>query len=185
MSRLETQSKKTIKTVQYFSDDYKTIIKERDKSFYEQFVYYHSSFYKYVEATSVTSYSPRAIEKALHCAMMAIIRHTISKYHANESACKYQGNDSNIEKVKYDILKRVEDIEPDMRDYAEEWLEYYLKCWKDLADALPNQLVFSNYQNEDSALFRSAENNNGSDIPPILNSARNVEASSNIYFTKR
>ena len=117
--------------------------------------------------------------------MMAIIRHTISKYHANESACKYQGNDSNIEKVKYDILKRVEDIEPDMRDYAEEWLEYYLKCWKDLADALPNQLVFSNYQNEDSALFRSAENNNGSDIPPILNSARNVEASSNIYFTKR
>lgn len=160
-------------------------MRSRDKSFYEQFVYYHSSFYKYVEATSVTSYSPRAIEKALHCAMMAIIRHTISKYHANESACKYQGNDSNIEKVKYDILKRVEDIEPDMRDYAEEWLEYYLKCWKDLADALPNQLVFSNYQNEDSALFRSAENNNGSDIPPILNSARNVEASSNIYFTKR
>ena len=66
-------------------------MRSRDKSFYEQFVYYHSSFYKYVEATSVTSYSPRAIEKALHCAMMAIIRHTISKYHANESACKYQG----------------------------------------------------------------------------------------------
>ena len=35
MSRLETQSKKTIKTVQYFTDDYKTIIKERDKSFYD------------------------------------------------------------------------------------------------------------------------------------------------------
>ena len=36
MSRLETQSKKTIKTVQYFSDDYRTIIKERDKSFYDK-----------------------------------------------------------------------------------------------------------------------------------------------------
>ena len=33
---LKTQSKKTIKTVQYFSDDYKTIIKERDKSFYDK-----------------------------------------------------------------------------------------------------------------------------------------------------
>ncbi len=35
MSRLETQSKKTIKTMQYFTDDYKTIIKEKDKSFYD------------------------------------------------------------------------------------------------------------------------------------------------------
>ena len=34
MSRLETQSKKTIKTMQYFTDDYKTIIKKKDKSFY-------------------------------------------------------------------------------------------------------------------------------------------------------
>ena len=36
MSRLETQSKKTIKTVQLFTDDYRTIIKERDKSFYDK-----------------------------------------------------------------------------------------------------------------------------------------------------
>ena len=35
MSRLEVQSKKTIKTFQYFTDDYKKIIKERDKSFYD------------------------------------------------------------------------------------------------------------------------------------------------------
>ena len=35
MSRLATQSKKTIKTMQYFTDDYRTIIKERDKSFYD------------------------------------------------------------------------------------------------------------------------------------------------------
>ena len=36
MSRLETQSNKTIKTFQYFTDDYKKIIKERDKSFYDE-----------------------------------------------------------------------------------------------------------------------------------------------------
>ena len=54
-------------------------MRSRDKSYYEQYNYYHRTFYKYVEATSVTSYSPRAIEKALHCAMMTIIRHTIPK----------------------------------------------------------------------------------------------------------
>ena len=36
MSRLETQSTKAIKTFLYFTDDYKKIIKERDKSFYDE-----------------------------------------------------------------------------------------------------------------------------------------------------
>ena len=35
MSRLEEGAKKSIKTMQYFTDKYKEIIKERDKSFYD------------------------------------------------------------------------------------------------------------------------------------------------------
>lgn len=160
-------------------------MRSRDKSYYEQFGYYHSTFYKYVEATSVTSYSPRAIEKALHCAMMAIIRHTIPKYNPNENACKFKRNDKDVESVKLDILKRVEKIEPRIIGFAEEWLDYYLDRWEDLTESLPNKLVFSDYHNEDVALFRSAENQNGSDIPAILNAVRNVEPTANIYFVKR
>ena len=160
-------------------------MRPRDKSYYEQFRYYHSTFYKYVEATSVTSYSPRAVEKALHCAMMAIIRHTIPKYNLNESARSFSRDDSEIERVKQAILARVEMIEPKIRDYAEEWLNYYLDCWRDLAEALPNMLVYSDYYNEDIALFKSADNQTNSEIPTILNSVRNVESSVNIYFTKR
>lgn len=160
-------------------------MRSRDKSYYEQFGYYHSTFYKYVEATSVTSYSPRAIEKALHCAMMAIIRHTIPKYNPNENACKFKRNDKDVARVKRDILKRVEKIEPRIIGYAEEWLDYYLDRWEDLTESLPNKLVFSDYHNEDVALFRSAENQNGSDIPAILNAVRNVEPTANIYFVKR
>lgn len=160
-------------------------MRSRDKSYYEQFCYYHSTFYKYVESTSVTSYSPRAIEKALHCAMMAIIRHTIPKYNPNANACKFLRNDKEVELVKQNMLKRVNDIEPRMTEYAEEWLNYYLNCWHELADSLPNKLVFSDYHNEDTALFRSADNQNSSDIPTILNSVRNVEPTANIYFIKR
>ena len=36
MSRLEEGAKKNIKTTQYFTDTYKEIIKERDKSFYDK-----------------------------------------------------------------------------------------------------------------------------------------------------
>ena len=160
-------------------------MRSRDKSYYEQFCYYHSTFYKYVEATSVTSYSPRAIEKALHCAMMAIIRHTIPKYNPNANACKFLRNDRDVELVKQSMLKRVNDIEPRITEYAEKWLNYYLDCWQELADSLPNKLVFSDYHNEDVALFRSADNQNSSDIPTILNSVRNVEPAANIYFIKR
>ncbi len=83
------------------------------------------------------------------------------------------------------MLERVESIEPRIRDYAEEWLDYYLDCWATLTERLPNKLVFTDYHNEDIALFRSADNQNGSDIPTILNSVRNVEPNANIYFTKR
>lgn len=160
-------------------------MRSRDKSYYEQFGYYHSTFYKYVEATSVTSYSPRAIEKALHCAMMAIIRHTIPFYNANESARRFERSDGDVEQIKRSVLNRVEEIEPRIRDFAEEWLDYYLDCWDSLAESLPKTLVFSDYRNEDIALFKSADNQTGSDIPTILNSVRNVESSANIYFTKR
>lgn len=160
-------------------------MRSRDKSYYEQFGYYHSTLYKYVEATSVTSYSPRAIEKALHCAMMAIIRHTVPKYNPNKNARIYVRDDKDVERIKQAILQRVEEIEPRIRGYAEKWLDYYLDCWSDLVESLPNKLVFSDYHNEDIALFRSADNQNRSDIPSILNSVRNVEPSANIFFIKR
>lgn len=160
-------------------------MRARDKSYYEQFVYYHSTFYKYVEASSVTSYSPRAVEKALHCAMMAIIRHTVPKYNSNVSACEFVRNDKDVENIKQSILKRVDEIAPHIRGFAEEWLDYYLDCWGRLAESLPDTLVFSDYHDEDNALFRSADNRSSSDIPTILNSVRNVEHTINIYFTKR
>lgn len=138
-----------------------------------------------MESTGVTSYSPRAIEKALHCAMMAVIRHTVPQYHDNESARKFRRNDPDISRVRQAILARVADIEPRMQDYAAEWLDYYLECWAELAASLPNSLVFSDYHNEETALYRSADNQNSTDIPTILNSVRNVESSSNIYFVKR
>ena len=136
-------------------------------------------------ATSGTSYSPRAIEKALHSAMMAIIRHTISKYNPNEGASRFDRDDKKIQNIKEQIIKRVNDIEPWQAEYAEEWLDYYLDCWKELCDSIPDRLVFSDYHDEDKALLRSGENQNGSDIPTVLNSVRNVESSVSIYFTKR
>lgn len=50
------------------------IHKPRDRSHYERFETYHASFYRAVEATSVTPFSPRALDRALPGALVALCR---------------------------------------------------------------------------------------------------------------
>ena len=48
--------------------------KPRDRSHYERFETYHSSFYRAVEPTSVTPFSPRALDRGLVAALVALCR---------------------------------------------------------------------------------------------------------------
>ena len=48
--------------------------KPRDRSHYERFSTYHATFYRSVEATSVTPFSPRALDRALAAALVALCR---------------------------------------------------------------------------------------------------------------
>jgi Helicase conserved C-terminal domain len=50
------------------------IHKPRDRSHYERFAAYHQSFYRSVEATSVTPFSPRALDKGLSGALVGLAR---------------------------------------------------------------------------------------------------------------
>jgi hypothetical protein len=46
----------------------------RDRSHYERFAFYHESFYRSVEATSVTPFSPRALDRGLAGTLIALTR---------------------------------------------------------------------------------------------------------------
>src|SRR5207253_11164469 len=50
------------------------IHKPRDRSHYERFAAYHQSFYRAVEATSVTPFSPRALDRALAGTLVGLAR---------------------------------------------------------------------------------------------------------------
>lgn len=47
----------------------------RDLSHYESFEHYHATFYRHVEALSVTPFSPRALDRALTAVLVAALRH--------------------------------------------------------------------------------------------------------------
>lgn len=50
------------------------IAKPRDRSHYERFTAYHESFYRFVEANSLTPFSTRALERGLVGSLMAMTR---------------------------------------------------------------------------------------------------------------
>lgn len=51
------------------------IHRPRDRSHYERFSAYHESFYRAVEATSVTPFAPRAMDRALPALVVSLARH--------------------------------------------------------------------------------------------------------------
>jgi len=53
------------------------IHKPRDRSHFERFETYHASFYRSVEATSVTPFSPRALDRALPAVLVALCRQSL------------------------------------------------------------------------------------------------------------
>lgn len=62
--------------------------KPRDRTHYEQFRAFHQSFYRAVEATSVTPFSTRALDRALAAALVAGVRHFETELTPDASASK-------------------------------------------------------------------------------------------------
>ena len=63
-----------------------TWARPRDLSHYETFEHYHATFYKHVEAQSVTPFSPRAMDRGLTAAMLSVLRLEYDPFNPNTGA---------------------------------------------------------------------------------------------------
>lgn len=63
-----------------------TWARPRDLSHYETFEHYHATFYKHVEAQSVTPFSPRAMDRGLTGALLSIVRLENDNFNPNPGA---------------------------------------------------------------------------------------------------
>jgi len=83
-----------------------TWARPRDLSHYETFEHYHATFYKHVEAQSVTPFSPRAMDRGLTGAMLSMMRLGDDDLNPNDGASTLKNTNS---KIIQDVLKTFSD----------------------------------------------------------------------------
>lgn len=80
----------------------------RDLSHYETFEHYHETFYKHVEALSVTPFSAPALKRGLAGILTGLMRLHDDYLNANEDAGKLTDTDTNMTRIMDRIVRRAE-----------------------------------------------------------------------------
>ena len=75
------------------------VMRPRDRSHYERFVSYHESFYREVEATSVTPFSGQALDRGLAGTLLSMIRHGVRQMSPPAGVMRLHDNRARAEQI--------------------------------------------------------------------------------------
>jgi len=152
--------------------------KPRDRSHFETFFGWHSTLYRDVEATSVTPFASRARDRALHAALVAMIRH------ADPAMAKRprlaDAPNGLLADVVDEIERRVLAIDPREKNACAQEIDDRLDNWE-----ARSPVFYSNPKSFNKSLLISADLNARRratgrlppDAWPTMNNMRSVEAS--------
>jgi hypothetical protein len=90
--------------------------KPRDRSYYEHFVAYHESFYRYVEAQSVTPFSLPALDRGLASVFVGMMRHLGGPTLASPTGAAHYVLVGQHQEAIADALAERADRQPDAQD---------------------------------------------------------------------
>lgn len=90
------------------------IHKPRDRSHYERFTAYHESFYRNVEATSVTPFSPRALDRTLAPALVAYCRQMVAGLTPPQGAAAISAYRTELDRFAEGVAKRAQEHRSEM-----------------------------------------------------------------------
>ncbi|MER8832876.1 hypothetical protein [Mesorhizobium sp. M0909] len=112
--------------------------KPRDRSHYESFRDYHEKFYSFVEPTSVTPGAIPAIERALHAALVTVVRHGAGlgkNFQAANFDPAIAATASRIEALLFRLRQAYDAPEEnEERERLATALEERVECWKQWAE---------------------------------------------------
>ncbi|MET8800670.1 helicase-related protein [Nocardia sp. NPDC004568] len=102
--------------------------KPRDRSHYESFGVYHRSLYRHVEPTSVTPWSMPSRQRALHAALVILVRHGLG-LNAENMAGDILDYADHLARIRNILVGHVRRADPDEADAAAEQLDSLIAEW--------------------------------------------------------
>ena len=154
--------------------------KPRDRSHYEDFQSYHEALYRHVEPTSVTPYSAPSRDRALHAALVVLIRHGEDGLRENRDAGRFEKDHARVRRAVGTLLGAVERTDPDELDSARAHLQRLVSEWDELARQRGASLRYWTRSNEPQFTSLIKAFGRDGDGWPTLNSMRNVDGESPI-----
>jgi hypothetical protein len=104
----------------------------RDLAHYEDFEHYHATFYRQVEALSVTPYTRRALDRGATATFVAAVRNSHEGYSRNLDAHDVPLDDEQVTRVTERLLARAEAVGGERaKEYLRERLKVVRDLWKE------------------------------------------------------
>jgi hypothetical protein len=159
--------------------------RSRDRSHYESFRAFHSALYRQVESSSVTPYSPRAIDRALHAVLVGLARLLLPSYGGNEGAAAIRDHRDQLERVVAIVRARARAVEPEQADAVDGEAERIVEQWATAADD-EEAIVYANRYRPGAALLVDASDHESDPDAHFrtLWSLRDVDTESNLYLVR-
>jgi hypothetical protein len=89
------------------------LVKPRDRSHFERFGAYHASFYRFVEAQSLTPFSGPALDRGLVGVLFALARHRFGELTPSLAAMKLMQHRGMVDELVVEWLGRIGSAAPD------------------------------------------------------------------------
>jgi len=108
----------------------------RDLSHFESFYHYHATFYRQVEALSVTPYSTGAMDRALTGVMVSAIRQAGADFNRNDSAHQMQPAHAIVQAALAMLPVRAAEAGTGgatLQDFVQAALQQRIDAWRDRA----------------------------------------------------
>jgi hypothetical protein len=159
--------------------------RSRDRSHYEAFKSYHSAVYRQVESTSVTPFSARARDRALHAVLISLARLTIPGLADDGDAGAVKDHRAELDLLVAHILERVTAVDEEAFAAARQELLRAIDIWEERARGVPD-LRYSAFKDIDKTLLIDAARAEDAQIGtfPTLWSLRDVDRESNLYLVR-
>ena len=154
--------------------------RSRDRSHYEQFLRYHQALYRFVEASSLTPFSARAMDRGLAALLVAACRFFVPELREDGAAMRFQRTLAGVQETVERLLAVTRRVEPAAAPEVQGRLEELMALWEQAASE--GELHYHSYQRNHRNLI--AKDTELEQPFHMMNSMRNVEPSCAVYLVQ-